>query len=369
MEYSGGRTEPDISNWIIKKSGPPSVEADCAKINKAKDDNKLVVAYFGEAAGEAFNAFQAAAGANDKYQFFHTAEKECAASFGAQMPGLVLFRKFDESPLVFAGSINKDEVNEWLSKSAVPTLIEFSEDYIEPIFGNRKAAIFLFRSNSDSEGALQKVMKEAAEKYKGEILFAVSDVKDGIQKRLAEFIGVEDSQMPTLRLLNPEANMAKFTYEKDINSLTSDDLKAWMDDFKAGKLVPFLKSQEPPVTQEDVVIVVGKTFDEIVRDPTKDVLVKFYAPWCGHCKALAPVWDELAAELKDVKDLVIAKFDSTANEVEGVDIRGYPTLKFYPRENKSGIDYEGERAKGDFVNYLAEKSSVYKAYRESKSDL
>ena len=40
-------------------------------------------------------------------------------------------------------------------------------------------------------------------------------------------------------------------------------------------------------------VVVAENFDEIVNDPSKDVLVEFYAPWCGHCKSLAPKFDEL----------------------------------------------------------------------------
>ena len=43
-----------------------------------------------------------------------------------------------------------------------------------------------------------------------------------------------------------------------------------------------------------VVTLKDSTFDKIVMDPEKDVLVKFYAPWCGHCKNLAPVWESLA---------------------------------------------------------------------------
>ena len=88
-----------------------------------------------------------------------------------------------------------------------------------------------------------------------------------------------------------------------------------------------------------------------------DVLVKYYAPWCGHCKKLAPIWEEVADELKDVPNLVIGTFDATTNEVDGVDIKGYPTLLFYPKGGKgSPISFDGERDSEGIKNFLKEKS-------------
>jgi len=55
---------------------------------------------------------------------------------------------------------------------------------------------------------------------KGEILFIVTTATEGIQGRLAEFVGVDDSHLPTIRVLNPADNMKKFTYPGDIKSIT-----------------------------------------------------------------------------------------------------------------------------------------------------
>jgi len=105
-------------------------------------------------------------------------------------------------------------------------------------------------------------------------------------------------------------------------------------------------------------------------NPETDVLMKYYAPWCGHCKKLAPIWEQLAEELKDVPNLVIAKFDSTLNEVDGLEIKGYPTLKFYAKgEKKTPIDFDGDRDLESIKAWLKEKSPNYKKYLESKSEL
>lgn len=81
----------------------------------------------------------------------------------------------------------------------------------------------------------------------------------------------------------------------------------------------------------------------------------YYAPWCGHCKNLKPIWDQLGEAFIGTEDLIIAKLDATANEVVGPKITGFPTIFFYPKDNKEGISYDGGREFTDFQKWLEEE--------------
>lgn len=61
-------------------------------------------------------------------------------------------------------------------------------------------------------------------------------------------------------------------------------------------------------------VAVAQNFQELVIDNDKDVLVEFYAPWCGHCKKLAPTFEELGKEMQN-ENVEIVKMDATANDV------------------------------------------------------
>jgi|TARA_B110000305_G_C19203798_1_gene522479 protein disulfide isomerase len=229
----------------------------------------------------------------------------------------------------------------------------------------------LFRdSATDKDAAFMTVFSEAATTHKGKMLFSYADVTGGIQERLAEFMGVTKEQMPTLRAILPE-DMKKFKCDTKPADLTVAIIGKFADDVLSGAVKPNLKSEDIPEDNTGgVFTLVGKQWEEVVMDPTKDVLVKYYAPWCGHCKKLVPVWEQLGETFANEKNLVIAKFDATANEADGVQIGGYPTLIFYPKDNKAGVTYEGDRDIEGFTKYLTENSAVLKeAGNSAKAEL
>lgn len=86
-----------------------------------------------------------------------------------------------------------------------------------------------------------------------------------------------------------------------------------MKDLSENKLVPYLKSEDVPVDNSaPVKVAVAKNFAEVVTNNGKDTLIEFYAPWCGHCKKLAPIFDQLGEKVRTVS----SQFRHNRNEVD-----------------------------------------------------
>ena len=105
------------------------------------------------------------------------------------------------------------------------------------------------------------------------------------------------------------------------------------------------------IVAASVVTLTADNFESIVMDASKDVFVKFYAPWCGHCVRMQPAWEELA---KANTGAVIAELDATQHQAvsQKFGVRGFPTLKLFTKADKSGKPYQGGRdfnALSDFV--------------------
>jgi thiol-disulfide isomerase/thioredoxin len=84
----------------------------------------------------------------------------------------------------------------------------------------------------------------------------------------------------------------------------------------------------------------------------------YYAPWCGHCKKLKPIWTQLSDHVLK-SDVLIAKIDMTKNKLEAPEVKGFPTIYYYPKEGESQA-YDGGRTLQDLKDYLIKNSSAYK---------
>lgn len=185
-------------------------------------------------------------------------------------------------------------------------------------------------------------------------MFSTSSITTGFGARLAEYVGVTKENDPTLRVVSfTGGNLNKFV----VDDLSKEGLVKALEDFKAGKLDAHYKSApEPETNDEPVKVIVGDSFDRMVLTEDKFVLLEAYAPWCGHCKKLEPIYKELAEKLATEQDIVISKMDATENEHLLMPVSGFPTIRLFKPGNKTPVDYNGERELKDLVKFLEEQT-------------
>jgi len=119
-----------------------------------------------------------------------------------------------------------------------------------------------------------------------------------------------------------------------------------------------------------VKVLTPDNFNSLVLDANNDALVEFYAPWCGHCKKLAPVYDVVGNAFVGEKNVVIGKVDCDAHKelCQSYGVSGYPTLKFFSRINKDGIAYDGGREAGDLLYYVNTAAGTHRLMNGFLSD-
>jgi protein disulfide-isomerase A6 len=112
---------------------------------------------------------------------------------------------------------------------------------------------------------------------------------------------------------------------------------------------------------EAVTDLTPKNFDSIVLKSGKPALVEFFAPWCGHCKNLAPVYEELATTYQHAMEKVtIAKVDADNHKDLGkrFGVQGFPTLKWFDGKSDKPTEYEGGRDLESLQKWIQDKTGL-----------
>lgn len=321
-------------------------------------DKVVLVAYFAaddKASNETFT--KVAEGLRDNYLFGATNDASLAEAEGVKQPGLVLYKSFDDGKDVFTEAFEKEAIENFAKVASTPLVGEVGPETYSGYISSGLPLAYLFAETQEERDELAKDFKELAQKYKGIINFATIDAKAFGQH--AGNLNLEVGKWPAFAIQRTDKNQ-KFPYDQE-KKVSAKDLTQFIEDFIEGKVEPSIKSEPIPETQEGpVTVVVAKNYQELVIDNDKDVLLEFYAPWCGHCKALAPKYEELAqlyASDDFASKVTIAKVDATANDVPD-EIQGFPTIKLFPAGKKdSPVDYSGSRTVEDLIQFIKENGS------------
>lgn len=152
---------------------------------------------------------------------------------------------------------------------------------------------------------------------------------------------------PTIKVFGKDKSKAPTSYEGQ------REAKAIVD-YALDLAKP--KEEEPDDSDSKVVILTKDNFEETVLQSSDLFIVEFFAPWCGHCKKLAPIYKEAAEKLSAKEGVKLASVDCTqhADLCTKYDAKSYPTLKVFPLGKNKEVPelYEGGRTVEDFVAYV-----------------
>jgi protein disulfide-isomerase A1 len=353
IDYEGDRSSMTMVQWLRKKTGPPT---------KHLNSDHEVAVFFGEPSirviayvasdSDNYNTWNEIAKSR-KLEDFELGHVTDQSLYNGQSKDSVVIFRYDEEPIKYTGEFNADSIVTWVLSEAYPLIDELAQKTWQRSQDTKLPLLAIFMTEIGEPTFT--FAKTVAGNFKGKLITTYS-----ISPQLAERWGASGKVVPTAIFVKWVGDQPKFTiYNEESDPLTVDTCTSFTQQSLDGTYASFKKSEPIPASDDDPVkVVVGKTFEDIVFDKEKDVFVEFYAPWCGHCKKLAPIWDELGEVFEEAPHVVIAKIDATSNSLpDGIDIAGFPTLIFFPADNKKGITYEEDRDLDSLKDFVMEHAS------------
>ena len=293
----------------------------------------------------------------------------------AYVPGLVVYIENDKERTALPLMDDLDEMVVNVRKAARPlivdlvlevhkNLLDVSGKQAEPVITWKLLLTnfpqmgipfgYVFASSLEERVRLRKELKSLARKYRQNIQFGIADpVAVG---SIVKDLHLDFSSLPAFAIREPVANL-RYPMNKP-TGIFSDALEGFVQDYLDGKLQPTIKSEPIPGKSEDgVVKVVGLTYQEIVMDETRDVLLIYCIASCGPCDALHPTLVALAklfASSRNLEEKVtIAKIMYDANDTPERGIIGFPTIKLFPAASKSApVTFFGDRTFDALANFI-----------------
>lgn len=141
-----------------------------------------------------------------------------------------MFRDFEESPIAYQGELNAKKIYSWIDRASIPTIIDFSEKYMDVLFSGRNIMVLF---SNDKTQAYHETYQDASKKLYGETLFVECGSKDGIQKNFADYIEWENTDSPMLLIISPGDSPRKYQFE---GRFSVEAIEKFMNDYREGKL-------------------------------------------------------------------------------------------------------------------------------------
>jgi len=269
---------------MTKQSLPAVSTVDSSTLEDFKTADKVVlVGYFAADDKTSNKTFSAVADTlRDNYLFGATNDADLAKAEGIKQPAIVLYKNFDEGKNTFEDKFEEAAISSFAKTSAIPLIGEVGPETYASYMAAGIPLAYIFAETPEERETLAKELKDVAQKHKGKVSFATIDAKAFGQH--AGNLNLEAGKWPAFAIQDTQKNQ-KFPYSQE-QKINKKNIGKFLDEYTSGKVEPSVKSEPIPDKQEGpVTVVVAKNYADIVLDDKKDVLIEFYAPWCGHCKS------------------------------------------------------------------------------------
>ncbi|CAB4255227.1 similar to Saccharomyces cerevisiae YDR518W EUG1 Protein disulfide isomerase of the endoplasmic reticulum lumen, function overlaps with that of Pdi1p [Maudiozyma barnettii] len=358
-EYTGRRTSEDMYDFMVNQVASPVKRINSEEqlnghfLNKDNMESPVVVYYgnvdgfdsvFDKAANELFNSFTFVAykdcnetmNGNVTLYLPPVAPEELEQNNHTVRPDTDIFN-FEN----VTSSTKVDDLKSWLLYSRLPYFDNANIENYRLYMESKLPLAYFFYIAPKEYMENKEFFSELGKKYRGKMNFLAlnalifhSHVQFLNMKEQFPLFAIHDLKY-NLKYGLPQMSDEEYKSQTEILKLDQGDMAQLIEDFMNGDAVPVVKSEDIPTEQHgNITKIVGLNHDDMVRDPKRDVVVRYFASWCAQSRKFEPIYNNIAdmfAGDEETKDkIVFLDVDASANDILSFPVTGFPTVVIYP---------------------------------------
>ncbi|MED6245151.1 hypothetical protein ATANTOWER_032180 [Ataeniobius toweri] len=363
------QSSASILIWLQRRAGSPAdLIVDLDQLEATEE--LTVVGFFKELNHEYVQVFYAAAIDLPDIRFVVMQSDEVINKYRVTQDVLLLRKSQRIQAYKMKPETSKEDLIVFISIYQMDPVTEYNGQTASQILGSpvlNHALLFVNKSSDDFQ-EIFSAFHSTAEAFRMKILFVLVNVDEHRNGRLMEYFRVRHFEAPHIRLVNLTDHM---TYHLPSETLDVEIIKQFCHSYLEGKAKPKLQSEPIPEgwDEKPVKELVGMNLEKVAFNPNKTVFVLFYVSYSEKSRSVFPLWEELAEALKDREDVVVARIDASANDINMSMQGSYPSLCLFPAlYAERVVVYTGKRKMKDLVKFVDKEMKKAKKDRVKEDE-